>query len=97
MEFLKANTKSLLDSNLSDGTYISAKDKHVIVIGGGDTGNDCIGTSIRHGCAGVTNFELLPKPPEEREKAASWALSIRGCSMWYYGLGEAIAKFRGIP
>ena len=50
MEFLHKNTKSLLDSELADGEYISAKDKHVIVIGGGDTGNDCIGTSVRHGC-----------------------------------------------
>ncbi|MEM7002836.1 MAG: glutamate synthase subunit beta, partial [Pseudomonadota bacterium] len=50
MEFLTANTKSLLDSNHADGHYISAKDKDVIVIGGGDTGTDCIGTSLRHGC-----------------------------------------------
>jgi glutamate synthase (NADPH/NADH) len=49
MEFLQKNTKSLLDSDLKDGSYLSAKDKHVIVIGGGDTGTDCIGTSIRHG------------------------------------------------
>ncbi|ADN01971.1 glutamate synthase subunit beta [Spirochaeta thermophila] len=96
MEFLKANTKSLLDSNLSDGTYISAKDKHVIVIGGGDTGNDCIGTSIRHGCAGVTNFELLPKPPEEREKAAPWPLYPRMFKV-DYGHAEAIAKFGRDP
>src|SRR5262249_23185684 len=64
MEFLTANTKSLLDSGLKDGKYISAKDKNVIVIGGGDTGTDCIGTSLRHGCKGLTNFELLPQPPE---------------------------------
>ena len=49
MEFLTANTKSLLDSGLADGAYISAKGKHVVVIGGGDTGTDCIGTSVRHG------------------------------------------------
>jgi glutamate synthase (NADPH/NADH) len=66
MDFLQANTKSLLDSGLKDGHYLSAKDKHVIVIGGGDTGNDCIGTSVRHGCASVVNFELLPMPPATR-------------------------------
>jgi NAD(P)H-dependent glutamate synthase small subunit len=74
MEFLTANTKSLLDSNLEDGNYISAKDKKVIVIGGGDTGTDCIGTSIRHGCASVENFELLPQPPAERAEDNPWPL-----------------------
>jgi NADPH-dependent glutamate synthase beta subunit-like oxidoreductase len=72
MEFLRANTKSLLDSNLADNNYISAKDKHVIVIGGGDTGADCIGTSLRHGCASVTNFELFPKPPQSRAESNPW-------------------------
>ncbi|KIV93071.1 hypothetical protein PV10_04316 [Exophiala mesophila] len=72
MEFLHANTKSLLDSELSDGKYISAKDKHVIVIGGGDTGNDCIGTSLRHGAKSITNFELLPQPPPERARDNPW-------------------------
>ena len=56
MEFLTANTKSLLDSNLEDGNYISATDKKVIVIGGGDTGNDCIGTPLRHNCQSHVNF-----------------------------------------
>ncbi|KAI1916014.1 glutamate synthase [NADH] [Ophidiomyces ophidiicola] len=72
MEFLHKNTKSLLDSELADGAYISAKDKHVIVIGGGDTGNDCIGTSVRHGAKSVTNFELLPQPPGERAGDNPW-------------------------
>ena len=72
MEFLHKNTKSLLDSELDDGQYISAKDKHVVVIGGGDTGNDCIGTSIRHGAKSVTNFELLPQPPPERARDNPW-------------------------
>ncbi|KAL8776574.1 MAG: hypothetical protein Q9213_008219 [Squamulea squamosa] len=72
MEFLHKNTKSLLDSELADGEYISAKDKDVIVIGGGDTGNDCIGTSIRHGAKSVTNFELLPQPPPERARDNPW-------------------------
>ena len=74
MEFLTANTKSLLDSNLEDGNYISAKDKNVIVIGGGDTGTDCIGTSLRHGCKSLVNFELLPKPPAERAPNNPWPL-----------------------
>ncbi|RJE22501.1 glutamate synthase [Aspergillus sclerotialis] len=72
MEFLHRNTKSLLDSGLEDGEYISAKDKHVVVIGGGDTGNDCIGTSVRHGAKSVTNFELLPQPPPERARDNPW-------------------------
>ncbi len=72
MEFLTASTKSLLDSNLEDGAYISAKGKHVIVIGGGDTGTDCIGTSLRHGCRSLKNFELFPKPPAERAPDNPW-------------------------
>lgn len=72
MEFLHANTKSLLDSDLQDGNYISAKDKHVIVIGGGDTGNDCLGTSVRHGCKSLVNFEIVPQPPEKRASDNPW-------------------------
>lgn len=72
MEFLHKNTKSLLDSELADNTYISAKDKHVVVIGGGDTGNDCIGTSLRHGAKSIVNFELLPQPPDERARDNPW-------------------------
>lgn len=72
MQFLHRNTKSLLDSGLADGEYISARDKDVIVIGGGDTGNDCIGTSVRHGAKSVTNFELLPQPPGERARDNPW-------------------------
>src|SRR5205085_5080717 len=72
MEFLTANTKSLLDSEHKDGNYISAKDKDVIVIGGGDTGTDCIGTSMRHGCRNLVNFELLPQPPAARAPDNPW-------------------------
>lgn len=72
MEFLRANTKSLLDSNFADGNYISAEGKHVVVIGGGDTGNDCIGTSVRHGAASITNFELLPEPAPHRTEEYPW-------------------------
>src|SRR5262249_35441312 len=56
MEFLHANVKSLLDSDLADGRYISAEGKDVIVIGGGDTGTDCVGTSLRHGCRSLIQF-----------------------------------------
>ncbi|GBG74306.1 hypothetical protein CBR_g18717 [Chara braunii] len=72
MEFLTANTKSLLDSNLEDGNYITAKGKKVVVIGGGDTGTDCIATSIRHGCTNLINLELLPQPPAGRAEDNPW-------------------------
>ncbi|KAI1185099.1 glutamate synthase [Nemania serpens] len=72
MEFLHKNTKSLLDSELNDGAYLSAKGKNVVVIGGGDTGNDCIGTSVRHGAKSIINFELLPQPPPERGRDNPW-------------------------
>ncbi|KAJ9100737.1 glutamate synthase [NADH] [Naganishia cerealis] len=72
MDFLQKNTKSLQDSGLNDGNYINAKGKDVIVIGGGDTGNDCIGTSMRHGAKSIVNFELLPQPPSARAKNNPW-------------------------
>ena len=77
MDFLRTNTKSLLDSDHNDGTYISAKDKNVIVIGGGDTGTDCIGTSLRHGCKSLINFEIMPEPPKERADNNPWPLFPR--------------------
>ncbi len=72
MDFLTRNTKSLLDSKLRDNHYTSAKDLDVIVIGGGDTGADCIGTALRHGAKSITNFELLDKPPAERATNNPW-------------------------
>ncbi|MFN3193423.1 MAG: glutamate synthase subunit beta [Aureliella sp.] len=72
MDFLTRNTKSLLDSELKDESYTSAKDLNVIVIGGGDTGADCIGTSLRHGCKSIVNFELLAVPPAERAENNPW-------------------------
>ena len=96
MEFLTANTKSLLDSGLEDGGYISAKDKNVIVIGGGDTGTDCIGTSLRHGCKSLVNFELLPKPPLERAPNNPWPLWPRIYRV-DYGHAEAAEKFGDDP
>ena len=96
MEFLSANTKSLLDSNLQDGNYISAKDKHVIVVGGGDTGTDCIGTSIRHGCKSLVNFELMLAPPDDRSAdnpRPQWPKIMRVD----YGHAEAREKFGQDP
>jgi glutamate synthase (NADPH/NADH) small chain len=72
MDFLTRNTKSLLDNALKNGEYLSAKDLDVIVIGGGDTGADCIGTSLRHGCRSVVNFELLDQPPADRAGNNPW-------------------------
>lgn len=72
MEFLHANTKSLLDSQHADGNYISAKDKDVIVIGGGDTGTDCVGTALRHGCRSLLQLEIVPRPPLQRAPDNPW-------------------------
>ncbi|WP_298785863.1 glutamate synthase subunit beta [uncultured Marinococcus sp.] len=74
MDFLRGNTKSLLDSNLEDGRYISAKDKHVIVIGGGDTGVDCITTSLRHNCASLTQFDINKEKDNDRPEDNPWPL-----------------------
>ena len=96
MAFLTANTKSLLDSNLADGQYISAKDKHVIVIGGGDTGTDCIGTSLRHGCKSLVNFELLPQPPQTRSADNPWPLWPKIFRV-DYGHAESEVRFGADP
>jgi glutamate synthase (NADPH) small chain len=96
MEFLTENTRSLLDTQLENGAYISAKDKHVIVIGGGDTGTDCIGTSLRHGCKSLVNFELLPKPPAERAPDNPWPTWPRIFRV-DYGHAEASAVFGRDP
>jgi glutamate synthase (NADPH) small chain len=72
MEFLSKNTKSLLDSGHEDGRYISARGKHVVVIGGGDTGTDCVGTALRHGAKSLVQLEILPRPPDERAPDNPW-------------------------
>jgi len=72
MEFLHANTKSLLDSNHADGRYLSARGKDVIVIGGGDTGTDCVGTALRHGCKSLLQLEIVPMPPLQRAPDNPW-------------------------
>jgi glutamate synthase (NADPH/NADH) small chain len=96
MEFLGANTKSLLDSNFSDKKRIDAKGKRVVVIGGGDTGNDCLGTSIRQGCTGIVNFEVMPKPPAERTADMPWPTFPRTLKT-DYGHGEAEYSFGRDP
>lgn len=92
MEFLHRNTKSLLDSHHADGEYISAKDKDVVVIGGGDTGTDCCGTSLRHGCRSLVNFEVVPQSPLERAPNNPWPQWPRVYKK-DYGHEEAAAKF----
>lgn len=96
VDFLKATTKSLLDSGLEDNNYISAKGKKVVVIGGGDTGNDCVGTSIRHGCSSVVQLEMMPKLPEKRAENNSWPEWPRICKT-DYGQEEAIDVFGNDP
>ena len=96
VDFLKSTTKSLLDSGLKDKKYISAKGKNVIVIGGGDTGNDCVGTSIRHGAKSVTQLEMMPKLPDERAENNPWPEWQRICKT-DYGQEEAIAVFGHDP
>lgn len=96
VDFLKATTKSLLDSNLEDGNYISAKDKNVVIIGGGDTGNDCVGTSIRQGCKSVVQLEMMPKLPDSRAENNPWPEWPRVCKT-DYGQQEAIAVFGSDP
>ncbi len=92
VDFLAATTKSLLDSNLKDNKYISAKGRKVVIIGGGDTGNDCVGTAIRHGAAKVTQIEMMPKAPDERTDDNPWPQWPKICKT-DYGQEEAIAMF----
>jgi glutamate synthase (NADPH/NADH) small chain len=96
MDFLTKNTKSLLDSNHTDGNYISAEGKDVIVIGGGDTGTDCVATAIRHGCRTITQFEILPKPPSERTSDNPWP-EWGDVYRTDYGHEEAAAAFGRDP
>ena len=96
VDFLKATTKSLLDSNFEDHKYIDCKGKTVIVIGGGDTGNDCVGTSIRLGAKNVIQLEMMPKAPDERAANNPWPQWPRVCKT-DYGQEEAIAKFGHDP
>ncbi len=96
MDFLRPNTKALLDKSTEDPNYITAEGKKVIVIGGGDTGTDCIGTSIRQGCTSMVNFELLPKPPTERAADNPWPEWPKIFRV-DYGHQESEAKFGKDP
>ncbi|MBJ39411.1 MAG: glutamate synthase [Gammaproteobacteria bacterium] len=96
MDFLRPNTKSLLDSKHADGAYLSAEGKNVIVIGGGDTGTDCVGTSLRHGCKSLVNFEIMPMAPPERAPNNPWPMWPRVYRV-DYGHEEAAAKFGDDP
>jgi glutamate synthase (NADPH/NADH) small chain len=96
MDFLHANTKSLLDSQLEDHAYISARDRDVIVIGGGDTGTDCVGTALRHGCQSLLQFEILPKPPLVRGADNPWPQWPKVYKL-DYGQEEAAALFGQDP
>jgi glutamate synthase (NADPH/NADH) small chain len=95
MEFLTSNTKSLLDRH-RNGNFISAEGKDVMVIGGGDTGTDCVGTSMRHGCKSLVQLEILPQPPMERAKDNPWPEWPKVYKM-DYGQEEAAAKFGADP
>jgi glutamate synthase (NADPH) small chain len=95
MEFLHANTKALLDQH-KNGNFISAEGKDVIVIGGGDTGTDCVGTAMRHGCKSLVQVEILPKPPLERAKDNPWPEWPKTYKL-DYGQEEAKAKFGEDP
>ncbi len=96
VDFLKQVTKSLLDTKFDDGKYVSAKNKNVIIIGGGDTGNDCVGTSIRLGAKSVTQIEMMPKAPENRAENNPWPEWPKICKT-DYGQEEAIAVFGHDP
>jgi glutamate synthase (NADPH/NADH) small chain len=96
VDFLTKNTKSLLNSEHADGNYISAEDKDVIVIGGGDTGTDCVATSIRHGCRSVTQLEILSQPADERLPGNPWPEWPR-VLVTDYGQEEAAAVFGADP
>lgn len=96
VDFLKSTTKSLLDNGLEDGTFITAKDKNVIVIGGGDTGNDCVGTCVRHGAKSILQLEMMPKLPDERAENNPWPQWPRVCKT-DYGQEEAAEVYGTDP
>src|SRR3954453_11230746 len=95
MDFLTQNTRSLLDQH-KNGNFISAEGKDVMVIGGGDTGTDCVGTAMRHGCKSLVQLEILPCPPQDRAKDNPWPEWPKIYKM-DYGQEEAAAVFGGDP
>ncbi len=96
VDFLSSTTKSLLNSDLKDQQFISAKGKRVVIIGGGDTGNDCVGTAIRHGAASVVQLEMMPKAPDCRTEKNPWPQWPR-VAKTDYGQEEAVAVFGHDP
>lgn len=96
VDFLKQVTKSLLDTDFAKFPYELAKGKNVLVIGGGDTGNDCVGTSIRHGAKSVTQIEMMPKAPDKRAENNPWPEWPKVCKT-DYGQEEAIAVYGHDP
>ena len=96
VDFLKSVTKSLVNSNLKDGQFFNPEGKNVIVVGGGDTGNDCTGTSIRLGAASVTQLEMMPCPPAERQPDNPWPQWPKVLKT-DYGAEESIEKFGHDP
>ena len=96
VDYLTSVTRSLLDSGFSDGKAVSAKDKKVLVIGGGDTGNDCQGTALRQGCTDLVALEMMPQPPKERAASNPWPEWPRVLKV-DYGQTECLAKFGKDP
>ncbi|MDR2587911.1 MAG: glutamate synthase subunit beta, partial [Spirochaetales bacterium] len=96
LDFLKGNTQRLLDAEAGHGAFISAREKQVVVIGGGDTGNDCLGTALRQGCGSLKNFEVLPEPPPGRTEDFPWPLFPRILKV-DYGHEEALFRFGKDP
>lgn len=96
VDWLKSITKSLLDSKLSDKSFVDAKDKNVIILGGGDTANDCAGSAIRLGCKSVTQIEMMPCPPTERAADNPWPEWPKVLKV-DYGAQESIYKFGKDP
>ena len=109
VDFLTSTTKALLSASAANNSknkeslltlpkdgYISAKNKHVVIVGGGDTGNDCVGTCIRHGAKSVTQIEMMPKAPDERLASNPWPEWPKVCKT-DYGQQEAIAIFGHDP
>ncbi|MBO5260333.1 MAG: glutamate synthase subunit beta [Agathobacter sp.] len=96
VDYLSQTTKSLLDSGLKDGKFVNAKGKNVVIIGGGDTGNDCVGTAIRQGAKSVTQLEMMPCPPTERAANNPWPEWPKVLKT-DYGQEEAIAMFGNDP
>lgn len=96
VDFLTSTTKALLSGGLTETNHITAKDKNVIVIGGGDTGNDCVGTAVRHGCRSVVQLEMMPKLPDSRTENNPFPEYPRVCKT-DYGQEEAIAVFGEDP